>query len=146
MLAARARARAQQRGDSGFAAAGGADDERARATFDSAAEQCVEPLDATRQLFAAGRLAMLGGDQPRVNLQATRSDRIVVVAAAKIAAAELGHAQAPALDAEVGDRMLEEQRTMGDALDLEVVLGRRQVVEHQHRTAPSGEKLLESQD
>ena len=58
------------RGQRRLAGAGGADDQRAGALLDAAAEQRVELGDAARQLGARRRLPVLGGDQARKHLEA----------------------------------------------------------------------------
>ena len=70
-LAARRGGGRELRRERRLAGAGRADDERARAVLEAAAEQRVERGDAARQLRAAGRrLAVLGGDEAREDLEA----------------------------------------------------------------------------
>ena len=75
-LAARGRGRGELRRQRRLAGAGGADDQRARALFDAAAEQRVELGDAARQLARASDvLPVLGRDQPREDLEPAALDR-----------------------------------------------------------------------
>ena len=93
--------------------------------------------DAAGQPDAAGRLSMLGGDQAREDAQAAALDHVVVVAAAKLRAAILDHAQPAALRAVVRMHLLEADHAVRDALHLQVVVGRRHVVE-QHAPCSCG--------
>jgi hypothetical protein len=88
---------------------------------------------------------MLGGHEARKDLQAAAADLVVVKAAAKVAAAVLGHVQAPPLRPERRDRVLEHQGAVGDALHLQVTVDRRQVIENQHRAMAPGEVLREGE-
>ena len=67
----------------GLAGAGGADDERARALLEPAAEQLVELGNLARQLLARQHLPVLRRDQAREHVQPAAPDRVVVVAAAE---------------------------------------------------------------
>src|SRR5688572_25480753 len=106
MLPARRGARAKQSGDRRLAGAGCALHQRAGATLEAAADQGVQPGEAALQALAARFGAVLGGDQARIDLQPAATDRVVVVATAKVAAAVLRDAEPPARRAKRRHRML----------------------------------------
>ena len=68
-----------------------------------------------------------------------------MVSAAKVEAAELGDAQPPSLGAELGGELLQPDDTMLDAVQLEVALLRRAIVEKPHGALPAAEELLQGQ-
>ena len=72
------------RGQRRLAGARGADEERARALLDAAAQQPVQLGDAAGQLLRRSLLPMLGRDEPRKDLDAAAADDVVVVAAAEL--------------------------------------------------------------
>ena len=63
-------------------------------------------------------------------------DHVVVIAAAELHAAILDDAQPAALRAVLGIELLEQHDAVRDALHLQVVIGRGQVVEQHHRALP----------
>ena len=71
---------------------------------------------------------------------------VVVIAAAELHAAVLDDAQPPALGAVLGIQLLEQDDAVRDALHLQVVVGRRHVVEQQHRALARREELLQRQN
>jgi hypothetical protein len=84
--------------------------------------------------------AMLGRDQARKDHEAAAHDLVVVESAAEVPAAILHDHQAPARRAVIGIELFQAQHGMGNALHLQVVLGRGHVVEHEHRAVAPGEK------
>ena len=72
---------------------------------------------------------MFGGDQPREHREAALADQVVVIAAAKRAAAVLDDAQPAPLRAVLGTELLQQDHAVRDALHLQVVIGGRHVVE-----------------
>ena len=95
------------------------------------------PLASSARLRSA---AVLGGDQPRKHLEPAAADDVVVVAAAELHAAVLDDAQPPPLRAVFRVQLLEQHHAVRDALHLQVVLGRGQVVEQQHRAVAASAK------
>lgn len=69
-----------------------------------------------------------------------------MIPAAKRAAAVFDDAETPALPAVLGTEMLKLDHTVRDALDVQVMIGRRHVVEQHHRATAAGKELLECQD
>ena len=102
VLAALARGQYELRGERGLAGARRADQERARAPREPAAQQRVEVSDAAFDRPALGRAPMLGGDQSGKHLQSAVPDDEIMAALAKRAAAHLGDLQLPAHRTEFG--------------------------------------------
>ena len=95
-LAARGRRRHELGGERRLAGPGRADDQRAGAPLEAAAEQRVQLGDAAGELLHRRRRAVLAGDQPRKDLEPAAPDDVVVIAAAEADAAELEHDAAAA--------------------------------------------------
>ena len=72
---------------------------------------------------------MFGRDEPRKHLDAACLDHVVVIAAAELHAAVLDDPQPAPLGAVLGIELLEQDDAVRDALHLQVVVGRRHVVE-----------------
>ena len=70
---------------------------------------------------AAGRGAVLAGDQPRKDLDPAALDDVVVIAAAESDAAILEHDQPPPFRAVLRIQLLQPHHAVGDALHLQVV-------------------------
>ena len=145
-LAARGRGGHELRRQRGLARSRRAADERARAGLEPAAEQRIEGADPALEAPRHVQAPVIRGDEAREDHQAAAADGEVVVAALEGRSAVLGHLQAPALRAVLGRQLLEQQHAVGDALDLQVLLGGGAVVEQQHRAAATREDLLERQD
>ena len=140
LLAAPGRRDAELRGDRRLAGAGAADDQRAGAVFDAAAEQRVERRRGSDASFGTlPSAAVFGGDQPREDHEAALADHVVVIAAAKSRAAKLDDAQPPPLGAVLGTEMLEQDHAVRDALHVQIVIGGRHVVEQHHGALPARE-------
>jgi hypothetical protein len=89
---------------------------------------------------------MIRGDEARENVETTLLDREIMVAAAKLDAAHLDDPHAAALGAEVDRKLLQQHNPMGNRMELQVVLLRRQIVEKNDGTLPAGEEVLQRQD
>jgi hypothetical protein len=110
-----------------------------------ASQEGVELGEAARKTSYPVLGAMLGGHEARKHLEAPRSNGVVVQAAAVALAANLENLQAAALAAEFRELLLQPKDAVGDALDLQVVIG-GQVVENEHRAIATAEELLERED
>src|SRR5262245_25321275 len=102
MLAAFRSARCEQRAERRFSRAGSALEQRARAALEPASQERVEAREAALHAHARGTGPVLRCHQPRIDFEPAPPDRVVVIAAAKVAAAVLGDGEAPALAAEGG--------------------------------------------
>ncbi len=129
-----------------FAGSGGANDERAGPFFDAAAEQRVELGDIAAQLGAGGELPVFGGDQSREHLEPAGMNHVVVIAATELDAAVFHNPQPAPLRPIIGLQLLQPHDAVRDALHLEIVVGRRHVVEQDHGAVAGREKLLERQN
>ena len=129
-----------------FPGAGAADQQRARALLEPAAEELIQLRDPGGELRAGAAAAMFGGNQARKYRQTAPSDHIVVEAAAKRGAAIFDHPQAPALGAVLGAEVLQCDHAVRNAQDLQVVFGGGQVVEQDYRAPFAREVLLERED
>ena len=89
---------------------------------------------------------VLGGDEPREDVEPARLDDEVVVAAPVLLAPELRDPQPPPLGAVLGRELLQAHDAVGDALELQVLRLGRQVVEQEHRAFPADEELLQGED
>ena len=89
---------------------------------------------------------MFGGDQPRKHREAAAFEDEIVIAAAKLDAAHLDHAQPPSFRAEFLGGLLKRDHAVGDAVQLQVVRVGCPVVQHQHGAIAAGEELLQRQD
>ncbi len=69
-----------------------------------------------------------------------------MVSFAEFHPADFLHIDLPAGDSVVGGRALQDKNSVGDALDLLVVISRRAVVQKQNRAFSTCEKLFELQD
>jgi hypothetical protein len=124
----------------------GADNQRAGAFLDPAAEQVVQLPNLRGQFVAAATAAMFGGHEPREHPEPALGDQVVVKAAAERGAAVLDDAQAAALRAVLGTEVLQQDHAVSDALHVQIVIGGCHVVEHDDRAVTPGEELLERQD
>ena len=89
---------------------------------------------------------MFGGDQAGKDPQASRFDREIMEAAAKPDAAHFDHAKPPPLRAVIDGELLEHHDAVRNRVQLQVVLGRREVVEQHDRAFAVGEEMLQGQD
>src|SRR6478752_705506 len=86
---------------------------------------------------------MFRSDEARIHFKAAPTNGIVVKTSAKVAAAELGHAQLAALQAVFRQCMLQQQGPMSDALNLPILLCAGEIVKQKHRTFAAREKALQ---
>src|SRR5690348_702130 len=133
-------------GDGRFADTRRPDQQRTRAALEPSAQQRVESGVAAGHDFPLEVPVVLRRDKPRVDLQPAAFDREVVEAALERDAAHFHDAQAAALRAIVNRQLLQKHDAMGDRVELEVVLARREVVQQDHGGLPSGEKVLQRED
>ena len=100
---------------------------------------------ARSDLVVVDRRAMARSDQAREDGDPAGVEDEVVQAALELLAAHLDDAQAPALGAELLDRLLEADDAVRDAVQLQVARLRGLVVEQQHGARAGREELLERQ-
>ena len=86
---------------------------------------------------------MFGGHEARKDDQAPRVDHVVVISPAEFDPAILHHTQTSALCAILRIELLEPDDAVGEALHLQVVIGRGHVVEQHDRALPLREVLLQ---
>ena len=126
-----------------FPGSGRANDQGAGPFFDATAEQHVEFGDFASQFGAGGELPVLGCDQSREHLEPAGTYHVVVIAATELHAAEFHNPQPPPLRPIIGLQVVQPNDAVRDALHLEIVVGRRHVVEEDQRAVAGREKLLE---
>src|SRR5204863_6345874 len=120
------------REERGFAAAGGAHDERAGPARDAAADELVECRDPRRDRSAGrGRLNVLRRDEPREHADPTLGDSVIVVPPAERDATELTDAHAAPLGTVRGGDRLEDDDAVRKALELAIRIGVRVVAREQ---------------
>jgi len=130
----------------GLAGPGRADEERAGAAPQTAAEQRIELIRAAANDLLRESSRVLGRQQAREQLQPARSDRVIVISAAVLDPAHLCHPQPSSLRAIVEPQLLQGDDAMDDAVKLQIMAARRHVVERQHRRLPSRQKLLQREN
>jgi hypothetical protein len=89
VLAPLCRAGTEQRAEGRLPGSRGPLDQRARAALEAAADELVQPGQSAFHALARRVLAVFGGDQARIDLEPAAADRVVVISAAKVAAAVL---------------------------------------------------------
>jgi hypothetical protein len=129
----------------GLAGAGRADDERARAALEPAAQEVVHRVDAAGEFLLVEVGAVFGRDKPRVDAQAAGEEVVVVVAAAEAPAAMLQHAKPAPVRSVFGQQLLQHEHAVRDRLHLQVAPRAGEIVEQQHGTTPPAEELLQRQ-
>ena len=129
-----------------LAGARGADQQRAGAAVEAAAEQRVEGGQAAGDALEAAIAPVFGRDQARKHAQAAGQDFVVVVAAAEAAAAELADAQAAPVAAVLGIELVQRHHAVHDRVHVQAELGHGAVVEQQHGAATADEVLLQRED
>ena len=145
LLAAARGGRRPLRGQRRFSRARRAEQQRAGAAIEPAAEHRVQLPHAAGGNAALEVLAVLGRDQTREDHDPAALDDEVVVAAAEVDAAQLRDPQAAALRPVEGDQLLHRHHPVREALQVSVGLRAGEVVEQQHGAAPAREVLLERQ-
>ncbi len=132
-------------GEGGFADPRRADEQRIGAALQPAAEHLVElRVAAGGELPREGGM-VLGGHQPRMDVEAAPLDGEVVEAAPEWDAAHLHHPHAPPLGAVVYGQLLQHHHPVGDGVELQVVLRGGEIVEQDHGALTLGEEVLQGQ-
>lgn len=132
-------------GERGLSHAGGADQEYARPALEASAHQDVHRPVAAVEALADGSVGVRD-DRAGIHREASPANGEVVVAAVEIDTAHLDDSQSATLASVLGKHLLQADHTVGDALELEVLVEGRFVVEKQYGAVTPNEELLESED
>src|SRR5579872_1554846 len=85
-------------------------------------------------------------DQPRENCKTASLNGEVVIAAAVFHAAHFHHSKAAPLGTVIERKLLQGDNAIGDAVQLKIMVVRREIVEQQNGTAPTCKKILQGQN
>src|SRR3954469_14965486 len=108
---------------------GGAQKKRTGAALEPSSQELVELRIAARRQLTDERGVMFPRDQPGAYPHPSRFNGEIVEAAAKSNAAHLDDAQPPALCSIIDGELFEHHHAMRDRMELQIVLGGREVVE-----------------
>src|SRR3569832_648 len=133
VLVARRRRVGISRCKRGFAGTGRAEDRRARALCQTAAEQGIEAVEPALDVLPRVRLSMFRRDEPREELKAAVAYDEVVIALAKRLSSQLAHLQLASHGAVLGCLVFQGDHAVGQAVQVHVAFGAAAIVEQQHR-------------
>src|SRR5919206_4604058 len=89
---------------------------------------------------------MLGGNEPRENIDAPRSDREIMITAAERNATHLLHPQPSAFCAIFESKLLQKNYPMRNRVQMHVAAVSRQIVQQEHGAVSSRKEMLQRQD
>jgi hypothetical protein len=128
-----------------FSNARAAHQQCAGAPLQSTSKQRIQLNTAALHKLSDKRSVMFGRHKPGEYLDASRFNNEVVIAAPKLDAAHFLDAQATTFRAIIECKLLQDNDAVRDAVQLNVALLRRKIVQQKHRAATACEEVFESQ-
>lgn len=129
----------------GFTYSGSADEQCVGAALEPASEQLVQLGIAAGRELAGKRFVMLGRHEAREDPQATLCNRKVVEAAAESNAAHLDYADPSSLCPVIDRELFEHDDAVRNRMQLQIILGGREIVEEHDGAIAVGEEMLQGQ-
>src|SRR3546814_11379125 len=123
----------ERQGQRGLSDPRSADEKRVGSPLQATAEQFVDLGIAARRKLSLEFGVMLGSDEARENPEPAFGDAEVMIAAAKLDAPHLDHADAAALGAQVYGELFKVDHAVGDRVQLKVGLRRVEIIEGEDR-------------